>query len=60
MTFKYIIKKDKHEHTSIDSKGCFVHEIGTQHSRVEYQGLACCKAGPNSNLGSAPQGGSAH
>jgi hypothetical protein len=22
--------------------------------------LACCKAGPSSNLGSAPQGGSAH
>ncbi len=33
--------------------------VGVQRGLVG-SALACCKAGPGSNLGSAPHGGSAH
>jgi hypothetical protein len=41
------------------SVGCSVAQLRGQCVSVS-SSLACCKAGPSSNLGSAPHGGSAH
>jgi hypothetical protein len=51
---------------SVAQLGCSVAQFRVQCGSVRVQcgsvgsALACCKAGPGSNLGSAPHGGSTH